>query len=265
MLGRIKEKGGASLEYTVNALSRIAGVSKRTLRYYDEIGLLTPRRKSSNGYRIYGKEEIDQLQQILFFRDLEMPLEDIKQIMGNPQFDSETALKEHQQQLLARKVQLDQLLETIEKTLAHKRGEVNMTDKEKFEGFKKEALDKNEAQYGAEIREKYGEETIKKANQKFANMTEEEYEKMQQMAAQILEELKIAMETGNPAGEKAQQVARLHKEWLTYTWPSYSQEAHRGLAQMYVDDPRFTKYYDEPAGEGAAAFLRDAIFTMTEK
>lgn len=260
----MNQKGEGSLEYTVNALSRLAGVSKRTLRYYDQIGLLTPKRKSSNGYRIYGQPELDRLQQILFFRHLEMPLEEIKQIMENPKFDSESALEAHRQQLLARKVQLNQLLETIEKTLAHQRGEKVMADKEKFEGFKKETLAVNEAQYGEEIRGKYGEDAIKKANKKFANLTEEEYSKMQQMATQILEDLKTAMKTNNSTSEEAQQVARLHKEWLTYTWPSYSKEAHRGLAQLYVDDPRFTKYYDEPAGEGAAVFLRDAINEYTK-
>lgn len=253
------------LEYTVNALSRMAGVSKRTLHYYDEIGLLLPKRKSSNGYRIYGQAEVDRLQQILFFRNLEMPLEEIKQILDNPEFDSIAALKEHQQQLLARKAQLEQLLETIDKTLASKRGEIKMTDKEKFEGFKKETIAANEAQYGEEIREKYGEETVEKSNRQFANLTQAEYDKMQQLAGQILEELPKAMQTQDPTSEEAQHVAQLHKEWLSYTWPSYSTEAHKGLAQMYVDDPRFTKYYDNPAGEGAAAFLRDAIFSFTAK
>lgn len=243
----------------------MAGVSKRTLRYYDEIDLLSPKRKSSNGYRIYGQPEIDRLQQILFFRNLEMSLEDIKQIMDNPEFDSTAALKEHQQQLLAQKAQLDQLLETIEKTLANKRGEIEMTDKEKFDGFKKETLANNEAQYGNEIREKYGEETVQKSNQKFANLTQAEYDKMQQLAGQIIEELKTAMQTQDPTSEAAQHVAQLHREWLSYTWPTYSTEAHRGLGQMYVDDPRFTKYYDKPAGKGASAFLRDAIVIFTEK
>lgn len=252
------------MEYTVNALSRIAGVSKRTLRYYDEIELLAPKRKSSNGYRIYGEQEVEKLQQILFYRNLDMPLEEIKQILNDVHFDSETALIEHRQRLLAKKDQLDQLLTTIDKTLASKRGEIDMSDKEKFEGFKKELIENNEAQYGEEIREKYGTETVEKSNQKFAGLSQEDYEHMQQLSAQILEDLKAAMQTKNPESEEALQVAKLHKEWLTFTWSTYSKEAHRGLAQMYVDDPRFTKYYDEPTGEGAAEFLRDAIFNYTK-
>lgn len=250
------------MEYTINALSRIAGVSNRTLRYYDEIGLLAPKRKNSNGYRIYGKQEIEKLQQILFYRNLEMPLDNIKQILNDVHFDSEKALMDYRQRLLAKKAQIDQLLKTIDKTLANKRGDLQMSDKEKFEGFKEELLKKNETQYGTEIREKYGAETIKKTNQKFAGLSQEDYNKMQDLSAKILEDLKIARQTNDPASKEALQVAQIHKEWLSFTWPSYSKEAHRGLAQMYVDDPRFTSYYDESAGNGAAKFLRDAIFNF---
>ncbi|WP_035051987.1 MerR family transcriptional regulator [Carnobacterium pleistocenium] len=247
------------MEYTVDALSRLAGVSKRTLWYYDEIELLTPKRKSSNGYRIYGEYEIDRLQLILFYRNLDMPLDTIKQLLNDVDFDSEKALLEHRQRLLAKKAQIDQLLETIDQTLASKKGEIQFSDREKFVGFKKELLDNNEVYHGSEIREKYGNETIEKANQKFARLSQDDYKKMQDLAAKILVDLKTAIQTNDSASQKALQLAQLHKDWLAYTWPSYSKEAHRELAQMYVDDPRFTNYYDEPAGSGAAEFLRDAI------
>ncbi|MER2040249.1 MAG: MerR family transcriptional regulator [Desemzia incerta] len=252
------------MEYTVNALSRLAGVSKRTLRYYDEIGLLHPKRKSSNGYRIYGEEEVEKLQQILFYRHLDMPLEEILRIMDDPEFDTQKALENHRQQLAAKKAQLDLLLETIDKTLASKRGETKMTDEEKFEGFKQEAIEKNEKQYGKEIREKYGRDTIEKSNQKLAGLRQEDYQLMQELAEQILTALKKAMQTNDPTNEESLQLAHLHKEWLSYSWPTYSKEAHRGLAQMYVDDPRFMAYYDEQAGIGAAEFLRKAIFHYTQ-
>lgn len=248
------------MEYPIDALSRLAGVSKRMLRYYDEIGLLAPKRKSSNGYRIYGVGEIDKLQQILFYRNLDMPLGTIKQLLNDIHFDSEQALLEHRLRLLAKKVQIDQLLETIDKTLASKKGDIQMSDNEKFVGLKKELLNKNETRYGAEIRETYGNETVEKANRKFAGLSQEDYNKMQDLAATILVDLKTAMETNDSASEEATHVAQLHKEWLGFTWPNYSKEAHRGLAQMYVDDPRFNNYYDKPAGNGAAEFLRNAIF-----
>ncbi len=134
-----------------------------------------------------------------------------------------------------------------------------MADEQKFEGFKQQQLADNEAKYGKEIRNAYGAETIQKANNQFENLTEKQYTDMQATAEKILTNLKEAVKTSNPASETAQEIAKLHKYWLSFTWPAYSKAAHRGLAEMYIADQRFTKYYDEPAGEGAAQFLRDAI------
>lgn len=250
------------MEYSIKKLGELAGVSSRTLRYYDTIALLKPKRINSSGYRIYGQAEVDRLQQILFFREFEIPLEEIKSYLDDPDFNNNEALADHRQQLLAKRERLDHLLATIDKTMQHIKGETEMTDKEKFQAFKQKQLEENEVKYGNEIREKYGKDTIEKANKKFANLNEDQYDKLQAMATQILTDLQIAMKTNDPSGEEAQAVAALHKEWLAFTWPSYSKEAHRGLADMYVMDERFTNYYDEPAGEGAAQFLRDAIHTF---
>lgn len=248
------------MEYTIKKLAEMAGVTSRTLRYYDTIDLLKPKRINSSGYRVYGVEEINRLQQILFFREFEIPLEEIKNYLDEPNFNHTLALNLHRRQLLARRDRLDQLLETLDTTMANLRGEITMTDNQKFKGFKQQQLSDNEAKYGQEIREKYGAETVQQANKKFSNLTEEQYDAMQTLADQILTELKDAMQSGDPANEKAQRLARHHKEWLSFTWPTYSKGAHRGLADMYVADERFTKYYDEPAGKGAAQFLRNAIY-----
>lgn len=252
------------MEYSIKKLSEMAGVSSRTLRYYDTIDLLKPKRINSSGYRIYGKNEVDRLQQILFFREFEIPLEEIKKYLDDQSFDNQVALAKHRQQLLAKRARIDQLLSTIDKTMRHNKGENDMTDKEKFMAFKQKQLQENEEKFGNEIREKYGKETVEKSNQQYANLTEEQYHQLQTLAEQIITNLKAAMETKNPEGEAAQAVAALHKEWLSFTWPSYSKEAHQGLAEMYVFDERFRKYYDGPAGEGAAQFLRDAIYHYTK-
>lgn len=252
------------MEYTVNQLSKLAGVSGRTLRYYDQIGLLKPKRVSSSGYRIYGTEEIALLQQILFYRKLEMPLEEIKEIILAADFDQEKALLLHQQRLEMKKAQLDTLLVTIEKTLADKRGERQMTDNEKFEGFKQRLLDENETTYGQEIREKYGEKVVDQSNQKVAGMSEVQFAEWQELDKELQRELASAMMDGDASSDAAQHVAELHKKWLSFTWSDYSPEAHRNLAEMYVSDERFTAYYDERAGKGAAAFLRKAINHFTK-
>jgi len=253
------------MEYTVQKLSQLAGVTSRTLRHYDDIGLLKPKRINSSGYRIYGEEEVNKLQQILFFRRLSFSLGEIKEAIHNPTFDAEKVLLQHKQALLERKTEIDGLLHTIERTLADKRGETEMTDRDKFEGFKKSLLDENDKKYGEEVRKKYGKDTMEKTNKKFAGMSEEKFTVMQNYAAQIQARLTEAMKTGDVTGEVAMEVAEMHKRWLGYTWSSYSPEAHRGLAQMYVDDARFTAYYDDVSGTGAASFLRDAILHFTEQ
>ncbi len=250
------------MEYTVHKLGQTAGVSTRTLRYYDEIGILTPARINSSGYRIYGQAEVNRLQQILFYRELGVSLEKIKEVLTDPGFDETKALLEHREKLLIKRAQLDALITNVEKTIAQAEGRITMTDKEKFEGFKQKMLEENEAKYGKEIREKYGEETVIQSNQKFMAMTPEQYDEVNKLSADILATLYAAFQTGDPAGELAQKAADLHRQWLCYFWKSYSKEAHAGLGRMYVDDPRFTAYYDEKQ-PGAAAFLRDAIQIYT--
>ncbi|WP_042352840.1 MerR family transcriptional regulator [Bacillus massiliigorillae] len=250
------------MEYTVHKLGKLAGVSSRTLRYYDEIGILKPARINSSGYRIYGQAEVDRLQQILFYRELGVGLESIKQIVTAPAFDGALALKEHREKLLDKRKQLDTLIANVEKTIALKEGRISMSNQEKFEGFKQRMIDENEKKYGKEIREKYGDETVNKSNQKVKGMTQEQHDEVTKLANDVTETLSEAFQTGDPAGELAQKAAALHREWLCYYWDTYSKEAHAGLAQMYVDDERFTAYYDKEQ-PGTAEFLRDAIMIYT--
>ncbi|HRU40998.1 MAG TPA: MerR family transcriptional regulator, partial [Candidatus Diapherotrites archaeon] len=132
------------MEYTVQKLGKLAGVSTRTLRYYDEIGILKPARINSSGYRIYGQKEVDMLQQILFYRELGVSLDSIREIVTAPSFDGAKALREHHRKLLEKREQLNLLIANVEKTIALTEGRTIMTDKEKFEGFKQKLLDDNE-------------------------------------------------------------------------------------------------------------------------
>ncbi|WP_144510713.1 MerR family transcriptional regulator [Bacillus sp. FJAT-22090] len=251
------------MEYTVQKLSQLAGISTRTLRYYDEIGLLKPARINSSGYRIYGSAEVDRLQQILFYRELGVNLDSIKEITTSEAFVASTALKEHREKLLEKRAQLDLLIENVNKSIQLTERKITMTDKEKFEGFKQKLVDDNENTYGKEIREKYGEDAVNKSNAKVKGMTEAQHEEVTKLEQQVLDNLKAAMATGDPAGELAQKTADLHKQWLSFYWDKYSKEAHAGLAQMYVDDERFTAYYDK-IQQGAAQFLRDAVHIYTK-
>ncbi|HET7627606.1 MAG TPA: MerR family transcriptional regulator [Bacillales bacterium] len=250
------------MEYTVQKLARTAGVSARTLRYYDKIGLLKPARTNTSGYRIYGPKEVDLLQQILFYRELGVSLETIKSIISAPSFNREQALQDHRKQLLEKRTHVDHLIANVEQTIEAMKGGRKMTDQEKFAGFKERLIEDNEKKYGKEIREKYGNPTVEKANAKVRGMTQDDYENVTRLANEVGEALKKAMAEGDPAGEAAQRAADLHRQWLTYYWDRYSKEAHAGLAQMYVDDERFKKHYDE-IKPGAAEFLRDAIYFYT--
>lgn len=246
------------MEYTINKLAKLAGVSTRTLRYYDEFGLLTPVRVSSNGYRIYGQKEIDRLQQILFYRELGVSLEQIKSILSASNFDRQVALEGHLTALRAKRQQIDALIDNVEKTLKTEQGELTMTDDEKFEGFINKLVEDNERQYGAEVREKYGDGVVDRSHAKVRGMSKEQYAAVEKLRQEYEETLKAAYKLGDPAGPPAQKACELHKKWLCYFWDHYSKEAHTGVTQMYVDDPRFTAYYDQIAS-GCASFLRDAV------
>jgi hypothetical protein len=170
--------------------------------------------------------------------------------------------KSHHKKLLNEKARISRLISNVERTIAQKEGRGSMKDTEKFEGFKKSLVDENEKKYGTEIRAKYGNETVDKSNKRFMDMTEEQFAEFTKIGEQVNELLKEACKSGDPAGELGWKVADLHRQWLGFTWPEYSREAHAGFAHMYVQDERFREYYDKIC-PGAAEFLKEAILNYT--
>ncbi|MEG0377153.1 MAG: MerR family transcriptional regulator, partial [Eubacterium sp.] len=140
------------MKYTVKTLADLAGVSVRTLRYYDEIGLLRPEYVDTSGYRIYEQAQIDELQQILFYKEMGISLEEINKMVHSDDFDHLAALKEHRQQLEKKQEQLKKLLNNVNKTIKAEEGNSKINDKEKFEGFITDKINQNEQEYGKEIR-----------------------------------------------------------------------------------------------------------------
>jgi len=249
------------MEYTINKLAKMAGVSTRTLRYYDQLDLLSPARANENGYRIYGQKEVGRLQHILFYRELGMALEDIKNVLSESNFDGAAALQGHLAALHTKRNQLDILIANVEKSILAMKGEIIMTDHEKFEGLAEKMIADNESKYGEEIRAKYGDEAIDASNAKLRGMSPEQLAKAEKLEAELKEALVAAIQQGDPTSKMAHKACELHKQWLCYFWPTYSKEAHIGVAQMYVDDPRFTKHYEKIA-PGCAVFLRDAVLNF---
>lgn len=247
---------------TITRVSRDFNISTRTIRYYDEIGILKPARINSSGYRIYGRKEVDRLQQILFYRELGVSLESIGEIVTAPSFDGAAALREHREKLLEKREQLDRLIANVERTIAVTEGRATMSNNEKFEGFKQKMIDENEKKYGKEVRGKYGDEAVNRSNNKIKGMTEEQHAYIEKLSNDMNAALKEAYAIGDPAGELAQKAIDMHRQWLTFYWDNYSKEAHAGVAQMYVDDERFTAYYDK-IQPGLAVFIRDAVLVYT--
>lgn len=252
------------MEYTVKALAKLAGVTPRTLRWYDQKGLLKPRRTTEAGYRLYGPQEVDRLQDILFYKELGLELEAVREILDAPDFDRLAALRSHLAALEARRRRLDALILTVEKTIDGAEGGRPMSDREKFEAFKRRAVEANEEQYGEEVRRKYGDEAADRSNAKLLSMTEEEHGRWKALEAEILSALAAAVRSGeDPAGPEGRRIAELHRRWLCCTWDKYTPQAHWGLAELYTADTRFTAYYDREV-PGCAAFLRSAVRAYTE-
>ncbi|MGG3521124.1 MerR family transcriptional regulator [Bacillus pseudomycoides] len=231
----------------VKEVADLVGISVRTLHHYDEIGLLTPDETTESGYRLYSNENLETLQQILFFKELGFPLKKIKEIIMSPSFDREEALQLHKKMLLEKRARLDKVIATIDKTIKHTKGEIQMTNKEKFEGF-----DFSQNPYEQEARERWGDEAVDKANKTAAGMPKEKQEEFNGIYRKL-----ATLRNGAPDSKEVQEAIQ---EWYDYlqNFGQYSLETFKGLGQMYVDDERFTKNIDQ-FGEGLAQFMCDAM------
>lgn len=253
------------MEYSIRELSKLAGVSARTLRYYDEIDLLKPLYVNDAGYRYYGDKELVILQQILFYRERGFELKSIQKIIYQENFDIMNALKDHLRELEEQRKHMESLIQTVKQTILSMKGEYHMSDQEKFQVFKEKLVRENEEKYGAEIREKYGDEEMDESNRKLLNMTEEEWEKFRGLEAEIYNQLKEGVLAGiQPDSEEAKQIVILHKEWLSRTWKQYTAEAHKAVANGYICDERFKMYYDKEVS-GCAQLLKQAIHFWADK
>lgn len=252
------------MEYTVKGLADLAGVTTRTLRWYDQKGLLQPSRTNEAGYRLYNDTAVSKLQQILFYRELEFSLAEIKEILDQPHFDPEQALMSHRMELQKRRKRIDDLILTVNKTLDELRGGTEMSDQEKLEVFKQNAIAENEARYGKEIRKEYGDEAVDRSNAAMMNLTQEQYDAWERLGAEIQSLLQQAVLEGKGSdAAEGQHIAALHREWCFFS-RAYEPKQHAGIAELYVQDPRFTAYYDGEV-HGGAQFLRDAIVSYTKK
>jgi len=238
--------------FTVNQLSKIASITPRTLHYYDEIGLLKPTTVGDNGYRYYGEDALLKLQQILFYRELDIPLEDIKKIMGRRNFDVMSALVTHKVQLEKRINRLENLIKTVDHTIDHMKGKKEMSKKQLFEAFSEE----QQAEYEKEAMQMYDPEIVKASNRKWKNYSEAEKQKIGEEGNAVYQDIVDQMDKGPASPEIQDCIARWRKH-MDYFWtPNPEQLA--GLADLYNEDPRFKKNFDK-IDPRLAEFMREAV------
>lgn len=252
--------GGGKMSYTINKIAQMAGVTLRTLRYYDKIGLLAPSTRSEAGYRLYSDEDVEKLQQILFFREMDFPLAKIQQIMSNPDFDRKKALATQIEFLEKRAERYTKLSKLAKATLQNLEGGIKMDNKELFEAFDYDKMMEDQKQYEDEVKEKWGNsEAYKISAKRTSRYSKEDWEKINAAGEENLRELiacfneKVAYD--DPRMMEVCDKARRHIS--TYFYPC-SLEMFSGLGSMYVADERFTAYYDKFA-PGLAAYYNEAI------
>lgn len=247
------------MEYSIQELSRLSGVTTRTLRWYDEIDLLKPARTAESGYRYYGSAEVDRLQDILFYRALGIELAQIKQYLNAPSFDRLASLRSHLTALESKRTRLEQIIQSVQETIDAEERNITMRDEKKFEAFKQQVVETNEKIYGKEAREKYGNGEVDRANQSMLNLSREQYSEWEETGNEIQRRLEAAVQASlSPADEEGKAIVQLHKRWLILTGMPYEVNRHKGIAELYIMDERFTAYYDKTT-PGCAKFLRDAV------
>lgn len=236
---------------TVKEVSLLANISVRTLHYYDQIGLLKPKKLTDGGYRLYGEEELLRLQQILFFRELGFPLKEILAILTHPSFNADEALEKQHALLILQRARLDGLIAQLEKAM---KGEKQMN----FNVFDDSAITKHREEYAEETRKRWGDtEAYAQSEKKAARYSKEDWAKIQTEMGEIFSAFAAIRHTP-PESDAAKELVKRWQDFITEYFYTCSDEILAGLGQMYTADERFTKNIDK-SGEGTAAFISAAI------
>ena len=244
--------------YTVKQLSELAGVSIRTLHYYDEIALLKPSAVGDNGYRYYGEEALYRLQQILFFREMDLGLLQIKDMVDNQDFDLVAALNQHRDALQAKIDRLQNLIQTVDSTIMHLVGEVEMSKKQLFTAFNEE----EEKRYAQEAAEAYGEERVRESYKRWNSYSQQQKQQIGEEGNAVYADLVEAMPKGADSPDVQAILVRWHQHLRYFYEPT--PEILRGLGQLYNSHPDFIANFQKLHPD-LPAFLEQAIAVYCEK
>jgi DNA-binding transcriptional MerR regulator len=244
------------VSYSVGQVAGFAGVTGRTLHHYDDIGLLAPSERSHAGHRRYSDADLDRLQQILFYRELGFPLEEVAALLDDPHADPRAQLRRQHELLTARIEQLQKMAAAVEHAMEARRMGINLTPEEKFEVFG----DKDPEAHAEEAERRWGgTDAYTESQRRAATYTKDDWKRMQAEVASWGERYDALMAAGEPSsGEAAMAMAEEHRRHITKWFYECTYEAHQGLADMYVSDERFKEFYDSMR-PGLAEHLREAI------
>ncbi|KEI98898.1 MerR family transcriptional regulator [Clostridium botulinum A2B3 87] len=246
------------MHYKIKEVADMAGISVRMLHHYDKIGLLDPESVSAAGYRLYSDENLDRLQQILFFKELNFPLQEIKIILDSPNFDKKEALKVHRQLLLEKKLRLEKIIRSVDKTINSMEGEFKMDKKEILNVFSMTEIEEHQRKYSEEVKEKYGNTSAyKESNKKTSKYTKEDWSNIMKGWDIIYKKLANLMDK-NPDDKEVQEYIHQFREHISKNFYDCTPEIFRGLGELYVNDERFTANIDKYK-TGLSKFLREAI------
>lgn len=246
------------MAYTVKKLSKISGVSVRTLHHYDKIGLLKPALRTEKNYRIYGESELYRLQQILFHRELGMSLSQISDILNNEQPSPIEALEEHKKKLKNERFRILQLIETIDKTISKIEGKTMITDKELYEGFSNTNIE----DIRTESKKKFGLENFQRSEKHLKKYSKEEFEMLKNERLEIFQNLLALKEEEIESKEVQLEIARHYtntrKSWGTYGSAKSQKVEYKALGTLYLNDERYTRLNGKQH-VGFSRFLSEAM------
>ena len=248
------------MNYTVKQLAVLAGVSVRTLHYYDSVGILKPSLVKDNGYRVYSEKELLLLQQIMFFRELDFSIKDIKNALFSSEFDLKKTLHEHKHLIELKKKRLENLLSTIDRTIKKINKETIMNDQELYSAFSSEEMKK----YREEAKQRWGStEAYKQSEVRVKKMGKDGLKKVMEEGNKISLLLSECMKDGLKVEDgKVQELIGKHYEWVSNFYDP-SKEIYSGLADLYVEDERFKINYEKIA-VGLAEYISSAMKLFAE-
>ncbi|MEU1014625.1 MerR family transcriptional regulator [Streptomyces sp. NPDC005898] len=250
------------MSYSVGQVAGFAKVTVRTLHHYDEIGLLVPGERSHAGHRRYGDADLDRLQQILFYRELGFPLDEVAALLDDPDADPRAHLRRQHELLTSRIERLQKMAAAVESAMEAKKMGINLTPEEKFEVFG----DHDPDQYAQEVEERWGDtEAYRESRRRSASYTKDDWKRINDELAAVHAHLADLLAQGVAADSvAAMDGAEEHRRHICRHHYECPHEMHACLGRMYVDDERFTAFY-EAIRPGLAVYMRDAILANTAR